>query len=266
MAEGMKGYKDKQKVEHKVSNPAKPKEKTLYYERHIKGGLLTQPQLFVSDGMTSRLDDKVMLYEKAIMRAKCIMDCLVADDNGTVIGLEIKTERDSTQRLKKQLYMYSLVCKYVYVVCHDSFVDKIEKLLKRHKYGYVGIISYIDFKGKPTFGKYKEAELSPNRNPYHTLDILWKKELVAMFNYLRSPSKQGGKVWEMALDKKSEYKKASVNSNLTKPQVITNMINLIGAKGVYRWFSRAMVYGVQNSEKIVDKHIFMSVREDDVNE
>lgn len=265
MAGEMKGYKDKQTIENEVSKPAKKKEK--YYEEHIKGGLLTQPYLFKQDGLISTEGEQVVIFEKAIMRGKCIMDCLVADSEGTVIGLEIKTEHDSTQRLKKQLHMYSLVCKYVYVVCHDDFVEKVETILKRHKYDYVGIISYIDFKGSPTFGKYKEAKVSPIRSAYHSLDILWKNELIVMYNKLRNPKTVNSNAYTLSHEMARDYKAASVNNKLTKPQVITNMTNILGYEGSYRWFSRAMVYGIKNSEKILDRYMFNYIkRGEDSNE
>lgn len=260
MSEEIQGYKDKKGQEFTVDKPSKSKYK--YYEEHIKGGLLTQPQIFDSDNVAKETENKVMIFEKAIMRSKCIMDCMLLDSNGTVIGLEIKTERDSTQRLKKQLYMYSLVCKYVYVVCHDDFIDKVEKILKRHKFGYVGIISYINFKDKPTFGKYKDAEISPNRSPYHTLDILWKAEIIELFNNVRSVKAKNKNSAYVKSTSQTKERKASINHNLTKPQVITNMINVLGKQSTYTLFSRAMIYGVKNSEKIVDKYQFISLEGD----
>lgn len=103
------------------------------------------------------------------------------------MGIEIKTERDSTQRLNKQLHYYSQVCKYVYVMCHDKHVLKVEQILKRYKHHHVGIISYINVKGKPIVGKYKKATISPHRSPYHTLNILWKHNLLIMLKQIRDP-------------------------------------------------------------------------------
>lgn len=249
-------YSDKEQVKK-----AKKKAKQKYYEHDIKKGILSKSHMFRAEKLVEDNSERVVVYEKAIMRGKCIMDCLIADSKGTIIGLEIKTERDSTQRLKKQLHMYSLVCKYVYVVCHDSFVDKVENILKRYKYNHVGIISYISFNGEPTFGKYKQAQVSPTRSAYHTLDILWKQELIRVYSGIRNPQDYYNKNGITSTDKKlmTHQYRGTINKSLSKPNVIANMIGLLGEQGAYEIYGKALVFGVMDSEKMIDRKYFKPI-------
>ena len=96
-----------------------------FYEADIKKAVLKERHLFYDDGITSDIDDIRIYNEKAIAQGKCIMDCFVLDKNGHTLGMEIKTERDSTQRLNKQMFYYSQVCSYVYVLCHDKHLPKV---------------------------------------------------------------------------------------------------------------------------------------------
>lgn len=251
-------YSDKKEVKKQIEK----RKKAIYYEEHIKKGIKTLSLMFEQDGLSKVDSERVIIYEKAIMRGKCIMDCMVVDTQGTVIGLEIKTEHDSTQRLKKQLDMYSLVCKYVYVVCHDNFIDKVEKILKRYHYDHVGIISYIDFNNQPTFGKYRKAKQSPKRSAYHTLDVLWKSELVDIYGGMRNPYKyyENGK---RQITKNHDYNslRGGHNTNKTrKPQLIANMRKMFGDLVCYELFGKSFVYGVTNSEKIFEQHYFTPIR------
>ena len=236
-----------------------------FYEQDIKDIILEKKHLFREDGITSSNDDIRIFNEKVICQGKCRTDCLVLDGNGTVMGIEIKTERDSTQRLNKQLKYYSLVCKYVYVMCHDNHVPKVEQLLKRYKHNHVGIISYINFKGKPTVGKYKKATPSPTRSPYHTLNILWKRVLLVMLKYIRDPftyhtgynygasgrySQGGGQGLSLTTQSK----------RMNKPSIINQIINYIGAENTYKLFTRTVIHGYTNRWKIIEGDFFNTIK------
>lgn len=252
--------KDRNYPEYSDIEEIKRKKKERYYEEDIKKGILEKGHMFRQEKLIDDNTERVIVFEKAIMRGKCIMDCLIADTKGTVIGLEIKTERDSTQRLNKQLHMYSLVCKYVYVVCHDDFVEKVETILKRHKHNHVGIISYLSFNGEPTFGKYKQATLSPIRSAYHTLDILWKTELIRIYSGIRNPQDYYNKGVELHSKTlmTGDYR-GTINRGMNKPGVINNLIGLMGEHTCYELYGKSLVYGVMDSEKIIDRKYFKPI-------
>lgn len=228
-----------------------------YYEQDIKDGLLYLSHMFErEEGLVKDDELRVAIFEKAIMRGKCIMDCLMIDTEGTSIGLEIKTERDSTTRLNKQLRMYSLVCKYVYVVCHDDFIDKVEQVIKRYKHHHVGIISYISFDDEPVFGKYKQAKPSPIHSNYHMLDVLWKAELIRMHGKDRFKNSSTDKEKVMAHDKLRHEARGMVNKSLRKPAIIQDMIGVRNDDQLKALFGKAMVLGIKDSDKQVTKHPF----------
>lgn len=235
-----------------------------FYEQEVKDAVLKERHLFYEDEITSDQEDIRIYNEKAIAQGKCIMDCFVLDRNGTTLGIEIKTEMDSTQRLNKQLFYYSQVCKYVYVMCHDKHLPKVEKIIKDHKHTHVGILSYIDFKGELLVGKYKRATPSPHRTPYHCLNILWKMILVTMLRYIRDPfTFRSGYNFNAGGDKSGGSghfnNLAFSKKRNTKPQIINGIISYIGRENSYKLFTRCVIYGYTNRWKIVEEDFFKAL-------
>ncbi|WRW34642.1 hypothetical protein CF5_0154 [Staphylococcus phage CF5] len=235
-----------------------------FYEKDIKDLIRTKRHMFKDDEITSDIKDIRIFNEKVICQGKCRTDCLILDRNGTVMGIEIKTERDSTQRLNKQLHYYSLVCKYVYVMCHDKHVPKVEQILKRYKHHHVGIMSYINFKGKPMVGKYKEAKPSPTRSPYHTMNILWKKNLLTILNLIRDPfTYRSGYNY----NKNGRFSTSSGDtSHLThtlkmkKPAIINQIIHYVGIDNTYKLFTRGVIYGYNDRWVVVEEEFFKTMK------
>lgn len=235
-----------------------------FYEKDIKDIIRKKKHIFHADEITSNIDDIKIFDEKVICQGKCRTDCLVLDRNGTVMGIEIKTERDSTQRLNKQLHYYSLVCKYVYVFCHDKHVPKVEKILKTYKHDHVGIISYINFKGVPTVGKYKQATPSPHRSPYHTLNILWKRSLLTMLRIIRDYPKYYNKNAIHTFNKNGHQNelatKGTHSLRMKKPSIINQIIGFIGVEKTYQLFCRCVIYGYDNRWQLIDETFFDVVK------
>lgn len=234
-----------------------------FYEADIKKAVLKERHLFYDDGITSDIEDVRIYNEKAIAQGKCIMDCFVLDKNGHTLGMEIKTERDSTQRLNKQMFYYSQVCSYVYVLCHDKHLPKVEKILKDHNHNHVGILSYIEFKGEVMIGKYKQATYSPHRNPYHCLNILWKNVLLILMRYVRDPvtfrtgyniNAQGHSSGEGHVNNLAFSRKRN-----TKPQIINGLLSYLGWNNAYKLFTRTVIYGYNDRWKIVEDNFFKAL-------
>ena len=80
-----------------------------FYEEDIKELILDKKHLFLND-----TEEHTVLFEKAIVSGSTICDCLVFGVDSGIIGIEIKTERDTTKRLNKQLKHYSLICDKVF--------------------------------------------------------------------------------------------------------------------------------------------------------
>lgn len=143
-----------------------------FYEQDIKDLILEKQHLFVSN-----TDASTVIFEKGIVIGSTIADCLIFSREKGIIGIEIKTERDSTRRLNSQLKNYSLVCDWVYVMCHDDHVEKVEDILTKNGHQHVGILAYTEFKGVAILGEYR----SPKRSPYKRVNVayqmLWKEEI-----------------------------------------------------------------------------------------
>lgn len=209
-----------------------------FYEADIKLLILNKRRMFGNIGKSSIVFEKALSKTKDKRVEKVIADCLVFTERAGLIGIEIKTERDSTKRLLKQLRAYSLTCDFVYVMCHDLHVAKVEQLMKRYKLQHVGIIAYTSFRGKPTAGIYKHPELSPHKEVFHALNMLWKKELLALLGTLRHPAPRieeelGISSYKVG-DRKGMYGlhgdlvKSSYGNRMTKSQIIMELISRLG--------------------------------------
>lgn len=239
-------------------------EQNRFYEADIKELVRSKKHIFADDEITSADEDIRIFNEKVICQGKCRTDVLILDRNGTVLGIEIKTERDSTQRLNSQLHYYSQVCKYVYVMCHDKHVEKTEKILKRYKHNHVGIISYVEFKGAPILGKYKKATPSPFRSPYHTLNILWKQTLLIMLKHIRDPItfisgvnyNKGGRYSGGG----GNFSGTTQTRRMKKFSIINQIIKYLGEDNTYKLFTRVVIYGYNNKWQILEEGFFDVVK------
>lgn len=235
-----------------------------FYEQDIKNLIRTKKHMFKDDNITSDIKDIKIFNEKVICQGKCRTDCLVLDRNGTVMGIEIKTERDSTQRLNKQLQYYSLVCEYVYVMCHDKHVPKVEQIIKRYGHKHVGIMSYINFKGKPMVGKYKQATPSPHRSPYHTLNILWKANLLVMLKQIRDPHTYRTRYSYNADGRYSggegNFSQTTQSKRMKKYSIINQIIKYLGVENTYKLFTRVVIYGYNNRWEVIEEDFFNTVK------
>ena len=115
----------------------------------------------------------VSFFEMPITSSRIDM----ASINGISVGYEIKTEYDTFQRLEKQIVDYSKLLEYVYVVCPNSSVDQILRIIP----GYCGIYCYDEKRSNSSFKIAKEAEKSPNLNSSTMLQCMLKDELKDFF-------------------------------------------------------------------------------------
>lgn len=229
-----------------------------FLEADIKKLILNKEAVF------GDLGESAIVFEKAIMRGNTIMDCMILSERQGVIGVEIKTERDTTRRLNKQLKDYEKVCDYVYVLCHDSHVLEVEKILQRY-HKHVGILSYIAFKDEPMIGEYKKPKVSPLKDTEKTLDILWKTDIVNILGGFRSYGQQvqtatGVKFFrneEMSANKRYMAKTQSGATNLNKRQLIRNLIRKLGGpREATKVFCDVYIHPHQDPDKVITYYHF----------
>ena len=113
-------------------------------------------------GKVRTIEEKVILKSRADMLA--IID-------GEIIGIEIKSDRDTYTRLKRQIKDYEKFCDKCYVAVGESHIHVSE-----HVPEYWGIIVVSD----DNVIVDRDAGLSPKVKINNQLDILWRAELYAV--------------------------------------------------------------------------------------
>jgi len=197
-----------------------------FYEEDIKKLILEKRRIFLGDDDNT---PNIVLFEKGISINSVICDCLIFSEGKGIIGLEIKTERDSTRRLNKQLKAYSVTCDYVYTLCHDDHVEKVEEIINRN-HPHVGIIAYSEFRGVPILGVYKEAHKSPKKDVKMAYQMLWYTELSALLGNFKRQMNTLEEFGVRVNTMKSRSGGASrlyVQSNAGKYLKKTDVINMI---------------------------------------
>lgn len=201
-----------------------------FYEDEVKKLILEKKRIFLTDDTKN----STVVFEKAISIGSTIADCLIFSQERGLIGVEIKTEHDTTRRLNKQLKNYSQVCDIVYVLCHDNHVEKTEDILVKNGHHHVGIIAYTVFREEGILGIYKPAQRSPYKNVRITFQMLWKEEISNILGSFKRQMKtleeQGLKV-DIAKSRSNGLHGLYVQSNAsTKYLRKTDMINMIVAR------------------------------------
>lgn len=206
------------------------REKAL--EPMIKDFVLHNEIFFGEIGRNVVLSEKSMGYSRQRRIKETIADLLIFSEGKGIIGIEIKTEYDNLQRLNRQLKGYSLICDYVWVVCHDKHVDGVIQRLQRYNHNHVGVIAYTEFKETIIGGTYKEADRNPRKSYYHTANILWKRDLVRILSGLRFPSRvaareKGFKNLEDT-DRNAYATAVTFPHRMKKGELIRNMLKRFG--------------------------------------
>ena len=153
-------------------------DKSVAYEADIQKMVLDNQTLFGTLGASN------VIMEKKLPGRKVIADMLIFSSNKGIIGVEIKTAHDTTQRLNKQLDAYKKLCNQVWVVIADEQYDKVLAVLKRYNHDAVGIISYGQIGDKLYPGIMRRPHLPKEFDPKEAYRMLWKKELIVVANSL----------------------------------------------------------------------------------
>lgn len=230
-----------------------------FYEDDIKKLILQKRHIFLKNE-NSR---STVLFEKGIVIGSTIADCLIFSDEG-IIGVEIKTEHDTTRRLNKQLRNYSLVCDKVFVLCHDKHVDHVEEILKKYNHHHVGIIAYTEFKGEPVLGTYKQAIKSPFKKVEMAYQMLWRDEIANLLGAFKRQVKtleEMGYTVDTAASRSNGlhglYTKSNASKKyLRKGQMISMIVNRLGKDEANRLLCDIFINGKMNPEKNLHFHHF----------
>lgn len=102
-------------------------------------------------------------------------------DNPISIGIEIKSDKDSTSRLKKQMKLYYSYYDYIYILTTESMLNNINKVIlelikEDNKYKGIGILLYS--KRNNSINLKQQAILNNTKEPSYWIRLLWNNELI----------------------------------------------------------------------------------------
>jgi hypothetical protein len=234
-----------------------------FYEADIKELILNKRHIFLGRGYNG---NSTVIFEKGIVVGSTIADCLIFSEDKGIIGVEIKTEHDNTRRLNKQLKNYSLVCDYVYVMCHDDHIEKTEEILKNHKYPHVGIMAYQEFRGEAALGVYKPATRSPQKSVKMAYQMFWREEISNILGsfkrQMQTLEEQGLKV-DVAKSRSNGLHGLYTQSNaskkyLRKSDMINMIISRLGDESANQLLCDIFISGRLHPERSLTFHYFKS--------
>lgn len=238
-----------------------------FYEADIKELIKDKEHMFGDLGESVILFEKALAFKRDKSVKKVIADVLVFSQRRGILGIEVKTERDTTQRLLRQLRAYSLSCDFVYVACHDKHVEKVETILKRHQFPFVGIIAYTEFKGQPMAGVYKEPERSPQKDVFYALNMLWKTELLKLLSTLKHPHKvamnEDTSLHQAKIDTTQPLRQNTYTNRMKKSQIIAEVISWLGVVEANRVLCEVFINNRLDIERTIKlRHFNPATRRD----
>lgn len=135
---------------------------TVLYDRDIREPLF--------DHLEERFGKTRMFEEKRMGKSRADIIMLT---EGQIIGLEIKSDADSYERLKRQVRDYDNYCDANYIVIGKSHEKHVEKHIPR----YWGIFVVEVYEGRVIIGEKRPAEINPKMKQEQQITLLWRPEL-----------------------------------------------------------------------------------------
>ena len=114
-----------------------------------------------------------IIEEKVIGKARA--DCVLITENA-FIGVEIKSDHDSYQRLSEQIKHYNSFFDYNILVVGTKHAHSA----KDHVPPFWGIITVEELDGKSDFYRLRKEERNPYRDYAKKGSLLWKEELISI--------------------------------------------------------------------------------------
>lgn len=93
--------------------------------------------------------------------------------NGSLHGYEIKSERDTLERLPKQIEYYSKIFEYITVVTTKKYTKKINEIVPE----FFGIFLIENKKGILKLKKIRSPKKNRNIDYFELAKLLWREEL-----------------------------------------------------------------------------------------
>lgn len=132
------------------------------------------------DYLEERFGKSRIFEEKTIGKSRADILLLTQDQ---VIGLEIKSDMDTYERLKRQVLDYNKYCDKNYVVIGRSH----EKNVEEHIPKFWGILTAWAKDGKTVIEEKRPAAANPKMKKEMQLTLLWRAELQHLLENNRLP-------------------------------------------------------------------------------
>jgi hypothetical protein len=143
-------------------------------DRDIRAGLHTELQR----AHRRYASETLFINELGLCQGNARIDLAVV--NGSLSGYEIKSERDTLQRLPHQIEVYSKALDYVTIVASESHVNKTTDLVPE----WWGLIATGFKEHDITFRLVRQPQINPGVDPYSVAQLLWRPEVAAILNDL----------------------------------------------------------------------------------
>lgn len=153
-------------------NHKKDTERRILYDRDIREPLF--------DYLEERFGKTRMFEEKVIGRSRADVFMLTEHQ---FIGLEIKSDADTYQRLERQVRDYDQYFDANYVVSGKSHQQHIEEHIPKHW----GILVVREEGGKAEIEEMRSALENPKKKCLLQLSLLWKRELFRLLDQNQLP-------------------------------------------------------------------------------
>lgn len=141
-------------------------------KRHPK--LLDQDMRPILFEMFEMSGERMRIMEEFVLCRKCRADAVMFAPERGIIGFEIKSDRDSLERLEHQVRDYSRFCDYNYLVTGAKYIDKVAEVLPE----FWGIYCITEENDRLQLTLHREASLSPKVRLQNQLKFLWRNELI----------------------------------------------------------------------------------------
>jgi hypothetical protein len=145
--------------------------------------------------------DTVVIDELGLCQGNARIDIAVI--NGRLHGFEIKSEKDTLERLPTQEKIYSKILDTVTLVTHQHHIDKASQIIP----DWWGIISAGGSASDLTLEQFRPARVNQCIDPNAVVQLLWRDEaldILASFNLTKGlKSKPRSFLWKTLADQLS---------------------------------------------------------------
>jgi len=155
-----------------------------------------------------------VVEEFEIPAAKARIDMAVI--NGYMHGYEIKSSRDTLQRLPSQLNAYSKVFDYLSVVTENKYENKLLTLLP----DWVGIYSCTE---NGVVSMLRASSKNNNKEAFHIAKLLWRPELIELLTINNIKFKKAERNW-LLCENLAQHLELSLLENSVR-QILKNRTN-----------------------------------------